>query len=62
MQGKVPFWQFFSKGRNGRALLVRPSRIPNRISKIPVDLSSHEFLAILGDKIRKCLFFYVKIY
>ena len=29
---KVPFWQFFRKGRDGRALLVTPSRIPHRIS------------------------------
>jgi hypothetical protein len=31
---KVPFWQFFRQGRDGHALLVRPSRIPQRISKI----------------------------
>jgi hypothetical protein len=30
----VPFWQFFRMGWDGCALLVRPSRIPHRNSKI----------------------------
>ena len=33
---KVPFWQFFRKGQDGRALLVQPSRIPHRISKTSI--------------------------
>jgi hypothetical protein len=27
---KVPFWQFFRMGWDGRALLGQPSRIPHR--------------------------------
>ena len=35
---------------------------PHRFSKIPFDLGSYEFLVMLEGKIRKCLFFYVKIF
>jgi hypothetical protein len=42
---KVPFWQFFRQGRDGRALLVRPSRIPHGISRILFALGADEFLA-----------------
>ena len=45
---KVPFWQFFREGRNGRALLVRPLRIPRWIWKILFVLGSYELLAMLG--------------
>jgi hypothetical protein len=31
---KVPFWQFFRIGWDGRALLVRPLGIPHKNSKI----------------------------
>ena len=61
MGEKVPFWQFFSKGRYGRALLVRPSRIPHRISKILLALGADEFLAMFDGKIRKGPFFYGSI-
>ena len=54
---KVPFWQFFSQGRDGRALLVRPSRIPWWISKILFSLGADEFLAMLECKIREGPFF-----
>ena len=54
---KVPFWQLFRQGRNGHALLVRPSRIPHRISKILFVLGADEFLAMLEGKIREALFF-----
>ena len=54
---KVPFWQFFRQGRDGRALLVRPSRIPHRISKILFALGADEFLAMLEGKIREAPFF-----
>ena len=57
MDQKVPFWQFFRQGRNGRALLVWPSRIPHRISKILFALSADEFLAMLEGKIREAQFF-----
>ena len=47
---KVPFWQFFRQGWDGRALLVQPSRIPHRISKIIFALCADEFLAMLEGK------------
>ena len=57
MQGlKVPFWQFFSQGRDGRALLVRPLRIPRWISKILFVLGSYEFLAMPNGKTGECPF------
>jgi hypothetical protein len=54
---KVAIWQFFRQGRNGRALLVRPSRIPHGISKILFALGADEFLAMLEGKIREAPFF-----
>ena len=57
MDQKVPFWQFFRLGRDGRALLVRPSRIPHRISKTLFLLGADEFLAILEGKTREAPFF-----
>ena len=54
---KVPFWQFFRQGRDDRALLVRPSRIPHRVSKILFALGADEFLAMLDGKIRATPFF-----
>ena len=50
---KVPIWQFFRQGRDGRAQLVRPSRIPHGISKILFALVADEFLAMLESKTRK---------
>ena len=47
MDQKVPFWQFLRQGRDGHALLVGPSRIPHRISKIICALDADEFLAML---------------
>ena len=58
----MSFWQFFWQGRDGRALLVRPSRIPGWISKILFVLGSYEYLKRLEVKVRKYLFFYVKIF
>ena len=43
----MPFWQFFRQGLDGRALFVRPSRIPHRISKIIFALGANELLAFL---------------
>ena len=60
MDQKVPFWQFFRQGRDGCALLVRPSRIPHRISKIFFALGADEFLAMLEGKIREAPFFKVR--
>ena len=57
MDQKVPFWQVFRQGRNGRALLVRPSRIPQGISKNLFALGAYEFLAMLEGKIREAPFF-----
>ena len=56
----MPFWQFFRLGRDGRAQLVWPSRIPHRISKILFALGADEFLAMLESKIREGLFFKVR--
>ena len=57
MDQKVPFWQFFRQGQDGRALLVRPSRIPHRISKILFALDANEFLPMIEGKIRATPFF-----
>jgi hypothetical protein len=54
---KVPFWQFFRQGRDGHEPLVRPSRIPHRISKILFALDADEFQAMLGGKIGEAPFF-----
>ena len=54
---KVPFWQFFRQGRDGRALLLWPLRIPHRISKIIFALGADEFQAMLEGKIREAPFF-----
>ena len=54
---KVPFWQFFRKGRDGDALLVQPSRIPHRISKNLFVLGSYESLERLIGKIGEAPFF-----
>ena len=58
----MPFWQFFRKGWDGRALLVRPSKIHHSIWKILFVFGADEYLERLEGKIRKCLFFYVKIF
>ena len=49
------FWQFFRQGRDGRALLVQPSRIPHMILKIIFALNAfaHEFLAMLEGKLER---------
>ena len=55
---KVPFWQFFRMGLDGRALLGRPSRIPHRNWKNIFVLGAER----LEGKIREYWFFYVKIF
>ena len=57
MDQKVPFWQFFRHGQDGHALLVRPSRIPRRFSKIIFALGADDFLVMLEGKIREAPFF-----
>ena len=57
MDQKVPFWIFFRQGLDGRALLVRPSRAPHRISKILFALGAEEFLAMLKGKTIEAPFF-----
>ena len=54
---KVSFCQFFKQGQDGRALLVRPSRIPHRISKFFFAFGADEFLAMLEGKIKEAPFF-----
>ena len=57
----MPFWQFFRLGRDGHALLVRPSKFPpDRISKILFALGADEFLAMLEGKIGEGPFFRVQ--
>ena len=50
---KVPFWQFFRKGRDGCALIVWPSKIPHRNSKNIFAFGADEFLVMLEGKIRE---------
>ena len=57
----MPFWQFFRMGWDGHALLVRPSKMHHSIWKILFVLGAYEYLERQEGKIRKCLFFYVKI-
>ena len=57
---KVPFWQFSTQGRDSRALVVRSSRIPCRISKNIFVLDFYEFLTILAGKIEVSAFFMVQ--
>ena len=57
---KMPFGQFLRQGRDGRVLLVRPSRIPHRISKILFALGADKFLAMLDGKIREAPFFKIR--
>ena len=52
----------FSEGWDGRALLVQPSKMHHSIWKILFVLGANEYLERLEGKIRKCLFFYVKIF
>jgi hypothetical protein len=62
MDYKVPFLPFFRKGWDGRALLVRPSKMHHSFWKNLFVLGADEYLERLEGKIRKCLFFYVKIF
>ena len=48
--------EFLLPNRDGRALLVRPSRIPHRISKIIFALGADKFLAMLEGKTREAPF------
>ena len=43
----------FRQGRDGRALIVQPLRIPHRISKIIFALGADKFLVMLEGKIRE---------
>ena len=59
---KVPIWQFFRMGWNGRALLNHPSSIPHKNRKIIFVLGADEYIERLVGKIRECLFLkYFKI-
>ena len=50
----------FRQGQDGRALLVQPSRIPHRISKILFAVGVDEFLAMLKVKTREAPLFKVQ--
>jgi hypothetical protein len=54
---KCHFANFSDRARMARALLVKPSRIPQRISKILFALGADEFLAMLEGKISEAPFF-----
>ena len=56
----MPFWQFLRMGRDGCALLVRPSRIPYRNLKNIFVLGSYESLETLKGKIVEAPFFKVQ--
>ena len=62
MDQKVPFWQFFRQGRDGRALLVWLSWIPHRISKFLFGLGADQFLAMQcwKEKLERPHFFKVQ--
>ena len=49
-------------GWDGCALLVQPSVIPHKNSKILFVLGSYEYLERLEGKIRKCLFNFISKY
>ena len=57
----MPFWQFFRKGWDGRALLVQPSKSNRRNWKFLFVLGSCEYLERLEGKIRDGIFFCVLI-
>ena len=55
----MPFWQFFRKGWDGRALLVQPSKSNHSIWKILFVLGSYEYLERLEGTVRDIIFFCV---
>ena len=55
----MPFWQFFRKGWDGRALLVQPSKSNHGIWKILFVLCFYEYLERLEGKIINCIFLWV---
>ena len=59
---RVSFWRFLRKGWDGCTLLMQPSKIHHSIWRILFVLGADEYLERLEGKIRKCLFFYVKIF
>ena len=58
----MPFWQFFREAWEACALLVQTSKMHHSIWKILFVLGADEYLERLEGKIRKSLFFYVKIF
>ena len=68
---KVPFCDFTQNVSQALSMCISTwikwiigiiSKIPHRNSKILFVLGSYEYLERLEGKIRKCLFFYVKIF
>ena len=58
----MQFWQFFRKIWNGCALLKQPSKMHHSIWKFLFVLGADNYLQRLEGKIRKFLFFYIKIF
>jgi hypothetical protein len=64
---KVPFCDFIQNVPQALSMWIKVkngiiSKIPHRNSKILFVLGSYEYIERLIGKIRKCLFFYVKIF
>ena len=58
----MPFWHFFRKGWDGRALLVRPSKTHHSICKILFVLGADEYLERLEAKLQSAYSFMLKYY
>ena len=56
----MPFWQFFRKGWDGRALLVRPSKMHHRMWKNLFVLGADEYLKRLEAKLERAYSFMLK--
>ena len=67
---KVPFWQFFRKGQDGRNLLAKPSRIPQKFFLFWAPMNSKQcwnakleqahFFRVQSGKITVCVAFFLK--
>ena len=60
MGQKIPFWQFFRKGWDGRALLVRPSKMHHSIWIFCFVLGANKYLERLEAKLESAYSFLLK--